>query len=109
MDSSAAITSALSISATSRYSAATSSNLLLFGSLALIRAASADTVRVAKMSATITDGVSSQVRIRATTWVASTESPPTEKKSSSAPMLSRPRTSPTMLLSADSSGVAGAR
>ncbi len=56
--------------------------------------ASAETVLVAKMSATMMSGVSSQARIRATVCVANTESPPNAKKSSSTPTASAPSTSP---------------
>jgi hypothetical protein len=60
----------------------------------------------ANMSVTNTVGVSSQSRSRATTWVANTESPPREKKSSSMPILSlaTPRTSATIATNADHPG-----
>ncbi|COY79778.1 Uncharacterised protein [Mycobacterium tuberculosis] len=64
--------------------------------------ANAAMVLAANMSATIRLGESSHRRIPATTWVASTESPPRAKKSSCTPTasLARPRMSATMRRSA---------
>jgi len=72
-------------------------------------AASAETVLVAKNVGDDHIGSVQPRRMRATVCVASTESPPKAKKSSSTPTASTPSTSPMIAARADSSGVDGRR